>query len=75
MSFLGSYTSIGSMMKGSGLEEALEKVYGSNAVNHIILGKAYARALCACTFLSRGSISKQLQVDPTDYSVRVLIRI
>lgn len=42
MSFMGS---IGSMMKGSGLEEALETVYGSNAVNHIISGKAVSRAL------------------------------
>ena len=32
MSFLGS---IESMMKGSGLEEALERVYGPNVVNHI----------------------------------------
>ena len=40
MSFLGS---IGSMMKGSGLEEVLENVYGPNAVKHIISGKAYAR--------------------------------
>ena len=42
MSFLGS---IGSMMKGSGLEEALENVYGSNAVTHMISGKAISRAL------------------------------
>ena len=42
MSFLGS---IGSMMKGSGLEEALENVYGSNAVIHMISGKAISRAL------------------------------
>ncbi len=31
MSFMGS---IGSMMKGSGLEEALETVHGPNAVDH-----------------------------------------
>ena len=31
MSFIGS---IGSRMKGSGLEEALETVYGANAVSH-----------------------------------------
>ena len=30
--------SIGSMMKGSGLEEALEIVYGPNAVTHMITG-------------------------------------
>ena len=33
MSFIGS---IGSMMKGSGLEEALETVYGANAASHMI---------------------------------------
>jgi hypothetical protein len=37
--------SIGSMMKGSGLEEALEPVYGPNAVAHVISGKAVSRAL------------------------------
>lgn len=42
MSFMGS---IGSMMKGSGLEEALETVYGPNAVTHMISGKAVSRAL------------------------------
>jgi hypothetical protein len=42
MSFMGS---IGSMMKGSGLEEALETVYGPNAVIHMMSGKAFSRAL------------------------------
>ena len=42
MSFLGS---IGSMMKGSGLEEAQVTVYGHNAVTHMITGKAVSRAL------------------------------
>ena len=42
MSFFGS---IGSMMKGFGLEEALENVYGSNVVTHMISGKAISRAL------------------------------
>ena len=42
MSFIGS---IGFMMKGSGLEEALETVYGTNVVNHIISGKAVSRAV------------------------------
>jgi len=42
MSFVGS---IGSMMKGSGLEEALETVYGSNAVIQLMSGKAMSRAL------------------------------
>ena len=38
---------MGSMMKGSGLEEVLEKAYGPNVVNHIISGKAFARVLRA----------------------------
>ena len=42
MSFLGS---IGSVMKGSGLSDALETTYGSNAVTHMLSGKAVARAL------------------------------
>ena len=42
MSFMGS---IGSMMKGSGLEEALETAYGPNPVIHMISGKAVSRAL------------------------------
>ena len=42
MSFMGS---IGSMMKGFGLEEALETVYGPNAVAHMISGKAISRSL------------------------------
>jgi len=34
------------MMKGSGLEEALEQFYGPNAVMHMMSGKAVSRALC-----------------------------
>ena len=40
--FLGS---IGSMMKGSWLEKALEQVYGPNAVAHMMTTKAILRAL------------------------------
>ena len=32
-------------MEGSGLEEALQRVYGKNAVEHIMTGKAIARSL------------------------------
>lgn len=42
MSFLGS---IGTMMKGSGLSECLETIYGANAVKHMMSGKALSRAL------------------------------
>lgn len=44
MSFLGS---IGHLMAGSGLREVLELIYASNAVDHILSGKAIARAVRA----------------------------
>ena len=42
MSFIGS---IGHLMKRSGISEVLGTVYGSNAVEHMISGKAVLRAL------------------------------
>ena len=42
MSFLGS---IGKLMAGSGLSSVLECVYGKNAVEHILSGKAISRAI------------------------------
>ena len=42
MSFMGG---IGTVMKGSGLEELLETLYGENAVQHMMSGKAVSRAL------------------------------
>ena len=47
------------MMKGPGLEEVLENIYGPNAVKHIISGKAYARALRAY-FLVEGTLVNKL---------------
>ena len=46
MNFLGT---IGHLMAshGSGLRELLELIYASNAVDHILTGKAIARAVCA----------------------------
>ena len=44
MSFLGS---IGHLMAGSGLREVLELIYAPNAVDHIMTGKAIARAVRA----------------------------
>ena len=44
MSFLGS---IGHLMAGSGLRELLELIYASNAVDHIMTGKAISRAVRA----------------------------
>ena len=34
-------------MKGSGLKEALQVIYGENAVEHMLTGKAISRALRA----------------------------
>lgn len=48
MSFLGC---IGYLMKGSGLLESLEIVYGANTVNHILSGTAYSGALLRGHFL------------------------
>ncbi|KAG1656137.1 Solute carrier family 35 member G1 [Nymphon striatum] len=42
MSFLGS---VGTVMKGSGLSECLQTIYGENSVTHIMSGKAVSRAL------------------------------
>ena len=42
MSYVGS---LGCLMKGSGLQEALQTVYASNTVEHIVSGKAIGRAL------------------------------
>ena len=42
MSFLGN---IGTLMKGSGFSKSMQVVYGENAVQHIVSGKAIARAL------------------------------
>ena len=44
MSFLGS---IGTLMAGSGLSDALEVCYGPNAVEHMMTGKAVSRAVRA----------------------------
>ena len=41
MSFLGN---VGTVMRGSGLTEAFQVIYGSNAVEHIMTGKAVSRA-------------------------------
>ena len=59
MSFMGS---IGTMMKGSGLEEALGTVYGPNAVTHMITGKAVSRALRG-HFLIEAALTNKLLVE------------
>lgn len=42
MSFLGT---IGHLMAGTGLDDVLAQVYAENSVNHMLSGKAYARAV------------------------------
>ena len=42
MSFLGI---VGAVIKGCGLEEAMEQIYADNSVPHIISRKAVSRAL------------------------------
>ena len=56
MSFMGS---MGKMMKGSGLYEALETIYGSTVVDHMMLGKDVSRALRA-HFLTESALMTKL---------------
>lgn len=42
MSFLGS---VGHFVEGSGIKAALSNVYAPQAVNHMLSGEAFARAL------------------------------
>ena len=56
MSFLGS---VGTLMKGSGLTDAFQAIYGSNAVEHIMTGKAVSRALRA-HFLTESALTTKL---------------
>jgi hypothetical protein len=48
MSFLGS---IGHLMSGSSIEDAMEAIYASNTVGHILSRKAIARAVRAHTLI------------------------
>ena len=56
MSYVGS---LGFVMKGSGLQEALETIYGSNTVEHMFTGKAIARALRG-HFLTESALQTRL---------------
>ena len=58
ISFLGS---IGEVMKGSGLEDAPEELYGKSTVPHLISGKAVSRALRG-HFLLESALVCQLMV-------------
>ncbi len=46
------------MMKGSGLEEALETVHGPNAVIHMLSGKAVSRALRGHLLIEAALVNK-----------------
>ena len=59
MSFIGS---IGHLMKGSGISEALTIVYGPNAVEHILSGKAISRALRDHFLIASALNSKLLSI-------------
>lgn len=69
------------MMKGSGIEEALEEVYGPNAVTHMMSGKAIARALRGLYLIEMALTTKLLStilpqessVDDTDDTVETLM--
>ena len=56
MSFVSS---IGSVMKGSGLEDALETTYGPNTVTHMMSGKAISGAIHG-HFLVEGALVNKL---------------
>ena len=56
MSFLGG---IATIMDGSGLREAMEMIYAPHTVNHMLDGKAYARAV-RCHFLIEASLKHTL---------------
>lgn len=65
MSYLGS---IGTLMKGSGLSEALQTSYGRNAVEHMMSGKAVSRALRGHFLASSALTTKLLKpIFPTNY--------
>ena len=63
-SYMGS---VGTLMKGSGLEEALRTVYGKDTVEHIFSGKAVSKALRA-HFLTEAVLKTKLleEVMPDD---------
>lgn len=56
-SFMGA---IGNVMAGSGIEQILTLVYGAETVQHVLSGKAYARAVCAHCLLERALMNQLL---------------
>jgi len=70
MSFIGS---IGAMMKGSGLEEALETAYGANAVSHMISGKAVSRAMRGHFLVEAALVNKLMSAVLPCYEEEMLL--
>ena len=66
MSYLGS---IGCIMEGSGLRNALETVYAPITVGHMFTGKAYARALRGHFLASSALLTLLLETFWVDLSV------
>ena len=66
MSFLGS---MGTMMKGCGLAESFENVYGEPTVRQMFAGKAVSRALSGHSLDEAVLMTKKLRhLFPTDYN-------
>ena len=66
MSFLGS---IGSLMKGSGIEDLFIEVYAENTVSHIMSGKAVSRALRGHFLTEAGLVSLLLEQVFDDHTI------
>jgi hypothetical protein len=65
MSYMGS---LGFIMRGSGLSEALQQIYGPNAVDHLLSGKAVSRAVRAHLLTESALTTKLLKnLVPQDY--------
>ena len=61
MSYLGG---VGFIMKGSGIEEILSTVYATKAVDHMMSGRAYARALRGHFLVSAAHSKLMLDINP-----------
>ena len=67
--FISFFGSMGTMMKGSGLAESLETVYGEPTVRQMFAAKAISRTLRGHFLVEAVLIKKLLRhIFPTDYS-------
>ena len=67
MNFLGAS---GYVMKGSGIEELLSLLYGPSTVDHVMSGKAFARALRGHCIVHNSLVQRLLQYVVGDESQR-----